>query len=348
MLLFAAAADQRQLHAERQAPRDLRTREATPGTVLDEYDRERGPILVGDQAVAASVAHRGRPLKLPAQYTEGALYAPHRLLLLRLRHTAVEREEGPVLAGTDDRLFVRRLGDLLTGREPQGGAVSLTLDPPRSRRPPTPRGPEGAVVALDPTHRRDPGDGSSPSFDPNVLSTHDAAAIRAAYDQLNADPASRCSTGPSRQTYPPGSMFKLVTLAAALSSGQLHARPARSPARRVLDLPQTTSDLPNSDGRQCTAGSDETTLTTALERSCNTTFGALGMALGEDALREQADAFGFDAELDVPMRVAESVFPTDLDPPQTAQSAIGQFDVRATPLGMAHGRRRRSPTTARS
>jgi peptidoglycan glycosyltransferase len=37
----------------------------------------------------------------------------------------------------------------------------------------------------------------------------------------------------------------------------------------------------------------------------------------------------------VPTSVATSVFPEDPNEPQTAQSAIGQFDVRATPLQMA-------------
>ena len=35
------------------------------------------------------------------------------------------------------------------------------------------------------------------------------------------------------------------------------------------------------------------------------------------------------------MRARRARFPTDLNAPQTAQSAIGQFDVRATPLQMA-------------
>ena len=46
------------------------------------------------------------------------------------------------------------------------------------------------------------------------------------------------------------------------------------------------------------------------------------------------------------MRSVASRFPEDLNPPQTAQSAIGQFDVRATPLQMAMVVGRRSPTAA--
>jgi peptidoglycan glycosyltransferase len=52
--------------------------------------------------------------------------------------------------------------------------------------------------------------------------------------------------------------------------------------------------------------------------------------------REQAEKFGIgDDSLRLPGRIATSVFPTDLSPPQEAQSAIGQFDVRVTPLQMA-------------
>jgi peptidoglycan glycosyltransferase len=93
--------------------------------------------------------------------------------------------------------------------------------------------------------------------------------------------------------------------------------------------------LPNYFSGTCTPGSEETTITQALERSCNTTFAAIGMKLGDRALRRQAEAFGFGAALTLPLPVAPSVFPRDLNPPQTAQSAIGQFDVRTTPLQMA-------------
>jgi peptidoglycan glycosyltransferase len=74
----------------------------------------------------------------------------------------------------------------------------------------------------------------------------------------------------------------------------------------------------------------------ALRRSCNTTFGSIALELGDDALRRQAQKFGFDSDkLEIPMDVAASAFPDNPNEPQTAQSAIGQFDVRATPLQMA-------------
>ncbi|HYO40975.1 MAG TPA: penicillin-binding transpeptidase domain-containing protein, partial [Nocardioidaceae bacterium] len=73
-----------------------------------------------------------------------------------------------------------------------------------------------------------------------------------------------------------------------------------------------------------------------LEVSCNVSFGDIGMRLGADALRAQAEKFGFGQTYlnDLPGQV-RSRFPADPDEPQTALSAIGQYDVAATPLQMA-------------
>src|SRR6185503_4624894 len=77
-------------------------------------------------------------------------------------------------------------------------------------------------------------------------------------------------------------------------------------------------------------------LTEALAVSCNVSFGGLGLQLGADVLKTQAEKFGFEEKYldDLPAQ-AVSNFPDNADPPQTALSAIGQFDVAATPLQMA-------------
>jgi peptidoglycan glycosyltransferase len=137
----------------------------------------------------------------------------------------------------------------------------------------------------------------------------------------------------SGNLYPPGSVFKIITTAAALSTGAV-TEATQIPGPAVMDLPQTTVGLPNHDGKSCGPG-DLTTLQHALEISCNTAFGWIGLKVGGDALREQAAKFGFGESLRIPMRVTPSVFPSAPNPPQTAQSAIGQFDVRVTPLEVA-------------
>jgi peptidoglycan glycosyltransferase len=73
-------------------------------------------------------------------------------------------------------------------------------------------------------------------------------------------------------------------------------------------------------------------------------FGAIGLKLGADALSEQAEKFGFGDrsfhDLDDALTrqaISRMTAPgqDEIDPPQTALSAIGQSNVAATPLQMA-------------
>jgi peptidoglycan glycosyltransferase len=93
-------------------------------------------------------------------------------------------------------------------------------------------------------------------------------------------------------------------------------------------------NLPNDDHQAC-GPNNKTSLTHALEISCNTAFGWLGMQLGAKALTGQAAKFGFGDRISMPMSVTPSSIPSELDKPQLAQSAIGQRDVRVTPLQVA-------------
>jgi peptidoglycan glycosyltransferase len=137
-----------------------------------------------------------------------------------------------------------------------------------------------------------------------------------------------------QQTYPPGSTFKVITSAAALSSGKF-TPDSTIPAPNELKLPQTSSTIRNFGGETCGDGKVDT-LADSLRISCNTAFAQLGLDLGQDTLRSQAEKFGFgQGELALPTTVARSVFPGSLNPPQLAQSSIGQFDVQVTPLQMA-------------
>ena len=59
------------------------------------------------------------------------------------------------------------------------------------------------------------------------------------------------------------------------------------------------------------------------------------MDIGAKALQTQAAKFGFGDSITIPMRVTPSSVPEQLNAPQLAQAAIGQYDVRSTPLQMA-------------
>ncbi len=306
-----------------------------PRVIAEEYSRQRGPIVVGGKQVARSVETNDR-LKYLREYTEPKLYAPATgFYSLVYGATGIEQEANSVLAGTDSSLFVRRIIDLLTQTPPKGGSVTLTLNPDAQKAAYDglrKLGARGAVVALDPTTGAILAMVSTPSYDPNLISGHDTAEVRKNYNRLASAKSRPMLNRTLRETYPPGSTFKLVTAAAALESGR-YTPDTKVNNAAVLDLPQTTATLPNENRAPCTSG--EATLTVALMNSCNVAFGAIGIDLGDEALREQARKFGFDSAYEVPMRSVQSHFPDNLNAPQTAQAAIGQYDVRATPLQMA-------------
>lgn len=303
-------------------------------TLYNEYGNARGPIVVGGESVALS-----EPVDdvfgYQRLYPEPEVYAPVTgFYSVVFGRTGLEREANDQLTGRADSLFWTRLQDLLTGRRPQGSAVETTILPAAQEAAyEALDGLRGAVVALDPRTGAILAMVSTPSFDPNLLAGHDTAVVNEAYRALEADEdrpmVNRAIGG---DTYPPGSTFKLVTAAAAIEAGLDPDDEVFAP--RELDLPLTSATVQNYGGSACDSG-DTTTLKNALRISCNTAFAQIGMDLGADALRRQAEAFGFGEALRVPMRVTPSTFPSDPDAPQTAISAIGQFEVRATPMQMA-------------
>jgi penicillin-binding protein A len=313
---------------------ELRNNRSNTRVLAAEYDRERGAIVVAGTAVAESVPTDGR-LKYLRQYPQAELYAAvtgyHSLIY---NNSQLERAENDVLSGSDGRLTLRRLADLFTGRDPAGGDVVLTLDPAVQEAAMAGlEGVTGAVVALEPSTGAILGMASTPTYDPAQLSSHDPAAIRAYADELDAaerDPRLNRAIG---DNFPPGSLFKVIVSAAALADG--YTPDTVVPAPQELPLPNSSSVIPNFGGSACDP-SGEQTLLEALTISCNTAFAQLGMDLGEDRVREMAEAFGMDGETyDIPLRVEGSSIGDVEDDAALAQTSIGQRDVRMTPLQAA-------------
>jgi peptidoglycan glycosyltransferase len=322
--------------------KDYRNDPRNRRVLLRTYDRERGPIVIGTgkdrQAVAKSVA-TSDTLKYLRTYPGGAVYAPVTgFVSLVYGLTGIERQENPVLSGDDDRLLVRRLSDYITGRQIAGGSIVLTLNRAAQQAAYDGlAGKVGAVVALDPHTGAVLAEVSNPSYDPTGLSSHNPAGIRAAYNSLLSNPGNPLTNRAVEQRYAPGSTFKVITAAAALSKGIV------TPTT-TIDAPPSASFGPgqpikNFAGELCGNGGKQT-LIEALATSCNTAFALLGVRTGQQAIDAQARAFGFGRhDLDLPQPVAASVFtdPNAGTLPQVflAQSAIGQKDVQASPLQMA-------------
>ncbi len=304
--------------------------------LIDDYARQRGDIIAGGQAVALSTPTKDR-LKYLRSYPGGALFAPITGYdSLTLETSGVEHSEDSVLDGNDNRISISfdRLSQLLTGKTLRGGAVTLTIDRAAQQVAAKALGAKrGAVVALDPRTGAVLAMVTSPSYDPNLLTGHDSSVIAKNYQTLLATPGDPLLNRATQKSYPPGSTFKLIDSAAALATGK-YTPQSLLPAPSSYLAPGTRTAIHNFANESC--GGVTTSLLHALQISCNTAFAGLGVTLGANALNSMAEAFGFNASLKgVGVPVATSRFPGRLDLPHTALSAIGQFDVRATPLQMA-------------
>ncbi len=302
--------------------------------LIDSYERQRGDIIVDGVPVAASSATTDS-LKYLRTYPQGSLYADVTGYYSLFSSTGIERAQDSILSGSDSRisLSISRLGQLLSGATPKGGNVTLTLDIRAQTLATALLGHDrGAVVAMNPQTGALLAMASTPTYDPNTLTGHDGVKAQAAFDALATDADSPLTNRATQALYPPGSTFKLIDTAAALASGKYTPQTlVASP--NVLKLPGTaTATLSNYGGESC--GGAQITLTRALQISCNTAYANVGLALGGDALKAEAQAFGFGNGIeDLGLPYAQSVFPPT-NAAQTAQAAIGQYDVAATPLQM--------------
>lgn len=303
--------------------------------LLNEYSRERGQIIAGGLALASSVPTGGE-LQFQRVYREGPQNAPLTgYYSLRYGAGGMENAMNSVLNGSDARLFVRRLSDLITGRDPRGGHVVLTVDPAVQQvayQQLASRDYAGAVVALDPDTGAVIAMASTPSYDPNRLASFDAETQQQAWEDFTSDennvPLTNRAIG---AIYPPGSTFKLVTAAAALETGVATPETQLTAAPSII-LEGTSTELDNYGGNRCGSGATAP-LREALARSCNTAFAQLAAMVGEDALREQAQQFGIgQQDLRIPLRVAPSTIGEIPSVAALQISGIGQFDVALTPL----------------
>ena len=161
--------------------------------LLNEYASPRGQIVAldpktGTTAVAKSVATPDE-LKYLREYPNGPIYAPATgFYSFTYGSTAIEEAENGILSGDSSQLFTSKLANILTGRNPRGGSVQLTINKEaqvaayNAMRNSGGGFKRGAIVALDPRTGAILAMVSTPSYDPNQLASHDSTKISHAYN----------------------------------------------------------------------------------------------------------------------------------------------------------------------
>jgi peptidoglycan glycosyltransferase len=330
----------------------LQDNPANTRTILRDFDRERARILTAD-GVEVAVSERAEGtgvFHLQRRYPEGELYA-HTVgyVSFTVGAEGVERSYNDQIVGRSAGQQLAELTDLLDPN-PDPGTLTLTIRHDLQTKARELLGErQGSVVAIDPRSGSVLALWSWPSFDPNRIADTDTVASNAAYVELLEAEENPLRARGFRDTEFPGSTFKVITAAAALESGAATLTEPVFPTVTSYTPPLTSRPISNFGNQPC--GGD---LVEMLVFSCNAGFAQLAAEiLGPFVMVNQAEAAGFNAvpPFDVPGAVASN-YPNDYgdqlqapspalpaglyeNTPILAQTAIGQNDVKATPLQMA-------------
>ena len=302
-------------------------------SIYDSYKTQRGAILVDGQPIAQSV-NSDDVYRYVRRYDSPMYSAITGFFSIYQGSTGLESAMNSYLTGQNSSQFFEQISALLSGNPVTGGSVELTINPKVQKAAWDALGDKaGAVVALDPKTGNILAMVSKPAWDANLLAVHDGQTSNANYNKLLADKKAPLLNRAYTELYAPGSVFKVVVSTAALESGKYQPS-SRFPNPVKLQLPGTNTFISNSGEGRC--GSQSTvSIADALRLSCNIPFAQLGVALGQNAVADQASKFGFGKTVKFPMTSTASVYPSNMDDAQTALSSFGQFDVRVTPLQMA-------------
>jgi peptidoglycan glycosyltransferase len=284
----------------------------------------RGLILAGDGETVLAESVKRETANGPVYdrvYPEGDLYSNVvGYWSTRYGATGIEIGENSNLSGTAEPATVDELINQMSGGPQPGNNVRLTLDTELQRTTyealAASNSGQGSAVALDPKTGDVLAMVSYPSYDPNNIDE--------TFPDLSDDPESPLLNKATQGLYPPGSVQKVITAAAALKSEV-------SPSDTFTDTGkyETPGYTVVNYGD---ASYGQVTFAEALALSINTIFAEVAVEkVGADTLSETAFDFGYgDFFEEFPMEVA----PGELGPPpdswvegNIAQISFGQDTV---------------------
>lgn len=313
-----------------------------------DFNQPRGDIITADGSVAATSAPRRAALRYQRVYPDGELFgAVTGYYSFAMGSDGVERTYNEQLAGRTASLRLNKLSGFFSETSSEGDVVLTVRKDVQQVARQALGNRKGSVVVLDPRTGSILALWSWPTVDPNLLSSNDSKLALNVKQLYESSPDKPLLPKAYRERFFPGSAFKVITATAGLTSGAVTAATPDYPVVTSYKPPLTTRAISNFGGEACGG-----TLFAVLAISCNTSFAQMAAEnLGPDPMVSAAEAAGFNniPPLDLP-RPATSVYPTNFGavvsrPPgqapvyensaKLAQTAIGQNDVRATPLQMA-------------
>jgi peptidoglycan glycosyltransferase len=302
-------------------------------SIYDSYKTQRGSILVDGQPIAFSkpsddLYHYLRTYTDPMYSGVTGFFSNYQ------GATGLESAMNSYLTGQNSAQFFEQISALFSGNPVTGASVELTIDPAAQKAAWDALGNlTGAVVALDPKTGNILALVSKPGFDANLLAVHSGVESTNSYNKLLNAKTEPLKNRATTELFAPGSVFKILVATAAIESGKYTAE-SKLPNPVKFKLPGTNTFVQNSGEGKC-GGKATVSIADALRFSCNVPMAQLGILLGEDVIRAQAEKFGFGKKLSVPLSITPSVYPEGMDEAQLGLSAFGQFDDRMTVMQVA-------------
>jgi penicillin-binding protein A len=207
--------------------------------------------------------------------------------------------------------------------EPVGDDVELTIDGAGQRAARRAlEGRKGAVVALSVKTGEVLVLASAPTYDPTEVSSDPGKA-----ELFRTDPDSPELNRSLQGLYPPGSVYKLVTAAAALDTARISPSQTYECTGSITIAGHTL---------HCPRAHGTVDLAHAIAKSCNVYFAHVGETLGAAQLSTYAEGTGLFAASPLPLpAVTSRVTSTKQDAVSAANMAIGQGDLLVTPFAEA-------------
>ena len=302
--------------------------------LLEQERIQRGRILAANRSVLARSKRRPDGT-YTRTYPTGELFAQTiGYSFTDLGQSGIEKYRNAALDGETSRNELQAILDQLQGKRRQGDEVVTTLDPSAQQTALAALGKhKGAVVALDPSTGAVEVMASTPSFDPNQLSS------ASSYEQLARDTSGTPLVNRATQFgYAPGSTFKVVTATAAIDTGEYTPDSLVSGRDGII-----VSGVPLANDDHESFG--ELTLTEGLVKSVNTVYAQVAEHVGKRTLGRYMSRFGFNRkpELDYPaeqMSISGEYLGQRLLPPTSrfvdvGRMGIGQDKLQVVPLQMA-------------
>ncbi|MGI9049076.1 MAG: peptidoglycan D,D-transpeptidase FtsI family protein [Rubrobacteraceae bacterium] len=298
-----------------------------------EIESPRGLIPAGDGETVLARSDKkdaGSGATYDRVYPQGDLYASVvGYWSVKYGATGVEIGENSNLSGNAEPATLDELVNQISGGPQPGNNIELTLDPELQRTAyqglAASNTGQGSAVALDPKTGDVLAMVSYPSYDPNNIDQR--------FPELQQDPNNPLLNRATQGLYAPGSIFKVITAAAALKKGVKPTDPYfdsgkyETPGYTVVNYGNYSYG--------------QVTFAKALALSINVIFAKIAVEkVGAQALYDMAQKFGFgDTYEEFPLQVNAStlgVGVSGLIGGALAQTSFGQDKVSSNVFEMAN------------